>query len=440
MKENNASLQYRTAFIIITVLFFLWGFTTVLIDSLIPHLIRLFDLTYFQAGLVQFAFFAAYFILSIPASSILSVIGYKKGIVVGLCTMAIGCFLFYPAASYREFGIFIAANFVLAAGITVLQVAANPYVTVLGSSEGASSRLNLSQAFNSLGTAIAPIFGAAFILSDAVKSQDEINALSTQAKEVYLASEADAVQRPFLYLGIFILCIATYFVFTRLPKVMDEKSKGKYFDLFKHRNLMLGVVGIFFYVGSEVAIGSYVVNYFLSMNIDELIMNNSFMRSISAALLSTGIEHSDGAAIVGVFATFYWSGAMIGRFIGSYLTRVFKPAIVLCCFAACAIILLLISMNSIGFLSMWSILCVGLFNSIMFPTIFALAIDDLDDLKPLASGLLCTAIVGGAVIPPLYGLLTDNFGFKMALFLLIFCYGYIFYYGNWKRGRKTVRS
>ncbi len=435
MKKNNAN---RTAFIIITILFFIWGFTTVLIDSLIPHLIKLFDLSYFEAGLAQFSFFIAYFVLSIPISSILSKIGYKNGIVVGLCTMAVGCFLFYPAAAYRVFGIFIFANFVLAAGITVLQVAANPYVTVLGSSEGASSRLNLSQAFNSLGTALAPIFGAAFILSGAVKSKEEIQALTAHAKELYLNQEAEAVQQPFLYLGIFILCIAVYFMFTNLPKVIGEKVKGKYSDLFKHRNLMLGVVGLFFYVGTEVAIGSYLVNYFLNMGLDKLILQNSFMRSLTELLLSTGIKVSSGAAIVGVFATFYWLGAMIGRFIGSYLTKIFKPALVLCCFAICAIAMLLITMNTGGFIAMWTVLAVGLFNSIMFPTIFALSIDDVHELKPLASGLLCTAIVGGAVIPPLYGLLADNIGFKLAFFLLIICYAYIFYYGYWKRKQKTI--
>lgn len=430
--------SYRTAFILITVLFFLWGFTTVLIDSLIPRLIDLFDLTYFQAGLIQFGFFGAYFVLSIPASSILSRIGYKNGIVLGLATMAVGCFLFYPAASYKAYWVFIFANFILAGGITVLQVAANPYVTVLGPPEGASSRLNLSQAFNSLGTSIAPLIGATFILSKTILSTEELAELSEEARIIYLNSEAQAVQQPFLYLGSFILLIALYFLFTNLPKLIDEKAEGRYLDLFKDRNLVLGVMGIFFYVGAEVAIGSYMVNYFLSMGLDDLIVNNSFMRGISDFLLSSGVEGSDGKAIVGVFVAFYWTGAMIGRFIGSYLTKIFRPFSVLLWFSAMAIILLLISMNTIGLVSMWSIIFVGLFNSVMFPTIFALAIEDSGKLKPLASGLLCTAIVGGAIIPPLYGLFTDRLGFKFALLLLVLCYGYILYYGVWKRRRKGL--
>lgn len=430
MKGNK---QFRTAFILITVLFFLWGFTTVLIDSLIPRLIELFDLTYFQAGLIQFGFFAAYFLLSIPASSILARIGYKNGIVLGLVTMSLGCFLFYPAAGYKIFGVFVLANFVLAAGITVLQVAANPYVTVLGPPEGASSRLNLSQAFNSLGTSIAPIVGATFILSKTILSSEEVGRMTEEARILYLDAEAKAVQQPFLYLGLFILLIAVYFLFSSLPKVMNEKSEGRYSELFKDRNLVLGVLGIFFYVGAEVAIGSYLVNYFLSMDLDKIIAGNNFMRSISDFFLTAGVSGSDGRAIVGVFVAFYWTGAMIGRFVGSYLTRVFRPAKVLMWFGLAAVSLLIISIASTGLLSMWSIIFVGLFNSIMFPTIFALAIENTGDLKPKASGLLVTAIVGGAVIPPLYGFITDATGFKVALLLLIGCYAYIVFYAVFRK-------
>lgn len=431
--------SYRSSFILLTTLFFLWGFITVLVDSLIPRLRELFTLTYFQAGLVQFAFFGAYFLLSIPASYILSKIGYKRGIILGLLTMATGCLLFYPAASYRVFGIFMLAYFILAGGMTILQVAANPFVAVLGSEDGASSRLNLSQAFNSLGTAIAPAVGALFILSDTIKTEDEITALTTSAKETYLASEASAVQIPFVGLALFIGLIALIFLFAKLPKMISETNTGTYAEAFKNKNLMLGVLGIFFYVGAEVAIGSYLVNYFLDMNLVDVIKENGFMKSIAEGILNSGITDKDNKAIVGVFVTFYWSGAMIGRFVGSYLTKIMKPGKVLGIFASCAIMLIVISISTTGLVSMWSILAVGLFNSIMFPTIFTLAIDGIGDLKPKASGLLCTAIVGGALIPPTYGFLTDNVGFKLALFFIIACYTYILWYG-YKNSKKRTHA
>ena len=425
----NQPKSYRSSFILLTILFFLWGFITVLVDSLIPRLRELFTLTYFQAGLVQFAFFGAYFLLSIPASYILSKIGYKKGIILGLLTMATGCLLFYPAASYRVFGIFMLAYFILAGGMTILQVAANPFVAVLGSEDGASSRLNLSQAFNSLGTAIAPAVGALFILSDTIKTEDEIAALTETAKDTYLASEASAVQMPFLGLALFIGLIAIIFLFAKLPKMISETETGTYAEAFKNKNLMLGVLGIFFYVGAEVAIGSYLVNYFLDMNLVEIIKENGLMKSIAEGILNSGLTDNDNKAIVGVFVTFYWSGAMIGRFIGSYLTRIMKPGKVLGIFATIASILILISISTTGLVSMWSILAVGLFNSIMFPTIFTLSIEGIGELKPKGSGLLCTAIVGGALIPPLYGYLTDLIGFKTALFFIIACYSYILWFG-----------
>ncbi len=429
---TSTNKSYQKAFIFLTSLFFLWGFITVLVDSLIPRIRELFTLSYFEAGLVQFAFFGAYFLLSIPAGYILARIGYKKGIILGLSTMAIGCLLFYPAASYRVFGIFMLAYFVLAGGITILQVAANPYVAVLGSEEGASSRLNLSQAFNSLGTAIAPAIGAMLILSDKVKSKDEIAALSETAKEQYLLAEAEAVQTPFIGIAGFIIVLALIFVFVKLPKLLEKVPNGGYAKLLSNKSLMMGAIGIFVYVGAEVSIGSYLVNYFMDMNLFEAIKNNAFMKGISETLLNADLGTVDNKAIVGAFVTFYWSGAMVGRFIGAYLTKVIAPAKVLMSFAIGALALILISMNTSGFVAMWTILAVGLFNSIMFPTIFTLAIDGLDDLKPQASGVLCTMIVGGAIIPPLYGLLTDNIGFKLAFVLVILCYGYIWFYGKSK--------
>lgn len=426
------STTYKSAFIFLTSLFFLWGFITVLVDSLIPRLREVFTLNYFQAGLVQFAFFGAYFLLSIPSGFILSKIGYKKGIILGLLTLATGCLLFYPAASYREFSIFMLAYFVVASGITILQVAANPYVAVLGSEEGASSRLNLSQAFNSLGTTIAPAIGAMFILSDKVKNPQEIAALNTIDKESYYISEAAAVQSPFIGIAIFVAILAFIFIFIKLPKLIKSSPKGGYIKVLQSKSLMMGAIGIFVYVGAEVAIGSYLINYFLDMNLASLIKESTFMRSISEGILGSDSQTLDNKAIVGAFVTFYWSGAMIGRFIGAHLTKIIKPAKVLSFFAIGAILLILISMSTSGFIAMWSVLAVGLFNSIMFPTIFSLSIEGLDDLKPQASGVLCTMIVGGAIIPPLFGLLSDQTGFKTALTLVLICYIYIVFYGRRK--------
>jgi len=436
----NQQKSYRSSFILLTTLFFLWGFITVLVDSLVPRLRELFTLTYAQAILVQFAFFGAYFVLSVPASYILSKIGYKKGIILGLLTMAFGCLLFYPAASYRVFGIFILAYFILAGGMTILQVAANPFVAVLGSEEGASSRLNLSQAFNSLGTAIAPAVGALFILSDTIKTESEISRLAGEARELYLAGEASAIQKPFLGLAVFIILIAIIFFFAKLPKLISESHTGTYSEAFKQKNLMLGVLGIFFYVGAEVSIGSFLVNYFQDMNMVILIRESPLLMNIAdtvAHIFFKSLDGADDKALLGIFVIFYWSGAMIGRFVGSYLTKIMKPGKVLGIFATIAIALIIISISTTGLLSMWSILAVGLFNSIMFPTIFTLAIDGIGELKPKGSGLLCMAIVGGAIIPLICGNLIDSLGFKIAFLFITICYGYILWYG-YKNSKKTI--
>ncbi|UJH90676.1 sugar MFS transporter [Antarcticibacterium sp. 1MA-6-2] len=434
--ENKQS--YRKAFIFLTILFFLWGFITVLVDSLIPRLREVFTLSYFQAGMVQFAFFGAYFLLSIPAGYILSRIGYKNGIILGLGTMAVGCLLFYPAASYRIFGIFMLGYFILAGGITILQVAANPYVTLLGPEKTASSRLNLSQAFNSLGTAIAPAIGALFILKDKVKTKEEIELLDAAQKNAYYISEASTVQNLFIGIAIFIVLIAIIFAFVKLPKIGDTASSNDYSRVLKNKNLIMGAFGIFFYVGAEVAIGSYLVNYFLSLDLATTVRDTPFMKTVAEWILTSGVSESSDMAVVGVFVTFYWTGAMIGRFIGSYFTKIFNPAFILSFFASCAIILIIISTLSVGLTAMWSIIAVGLFNSIMFPTIFSIALDGLGDDKPQGSGILCTMIVGGALIPPAFGFLTDSFNFHTALILVMGCYAYILYYGFKNAKRKVA--
>ena len=432
MSKNKS---YKSALIFLTTLFFLWGFITVLVDSLVPRLKDVFEMSYAKTVLVQFAFFTAFFVVSVPAGAVLSKIGYRKGIVLGLLIMALGCLLFYPAAEFRNFTIFLIGYFTLAGGITVLQVAANPYVALLGSEEGASSRLNLSQAFNSLGTTIAPVVGALFLLSDSVKTSEEINALSTLEKVDYYAAEAATVQTPFLLIATFIGILAVVFAFIKLPKVMQESPKGGYLSLLRNKLMLMGALGIFVYVGAEVAIGSFLVNYFNDMNLAVIVADNETMMRIANSIASTfnkTFSNSDPKSLLGIFIIFYWGGAMIGRFVGAYLTRILPAGRVLSLFALLAIVMIAVSITTQGLLSMWSILAVGLFNSIMFPTIFTLTLEGLGDLKAQASGLLCMAIVGGAIIPFVFGGLIDSFGFKTAFILTLFCYGYILYYGKLK--------
>jgi FHS family L-fucose permease-like MFS transporter len=418
-KNNSVPEQetnYTFALTILTSLFFMWGFLTCLNDILIPHLKAVFSLNYAQAMLIQFSFFAAYAIVSLPSGILVEKIGYRKGIVIGLITAGIGCLIFYPAAGYRSYTIFLIALFILAAGITLLQVAANPYVAILGKPETASSRLNLTQAFNSLGTTVAPYFGSLLILSVAVKSTEEIQLMSYADLSAYQLAEASAVQVPYLGLAAALLVIAAIFALIKLPEieaasVAASNSKGKSFDDLYHnawgyKHLILGAVGIFVYVGAEVSIGSFLVNYFGHTDI-------------------VGLPEAQA----GKFISFYWGGAMIGRFIGSAVQRRIKPGTVLAFNAFVASGLVITSMLTFGYVAMWSILLVGLFNSIMFPTIFTLAIDGLGKHTGQGSGILCTAIVGGAIIPVLQGVIADNIGIHHAFILPVICYLFIAYYG-----------
>ena len=408
--------NYTFALVVLTSLFFMWGFLTCLNDILIPHLKAVFTLNYTQVMLIQFSFFTAYAIVSIPAGFLVEKVGYKYGIVAGLLTGGAGCLLFYPAAGAQSYGMFLAALFVLAAGITVLQVAANPYVAILGRPETASSRLSLSQAINSLGHTIAPYIGSLLILSVAVKTVDELRAMTPQQIEAYQLTEASAVQTPYLWLAGVLVAIAVIFAVIKLPKIeasevgSSGEGGGNMHDLhhsaWGYKHLVLGAVGIFLYVGAEVSIGSFLVNYFGQANI--------------AAL---------DPADAGKFVSFYWGAAMVGRFIGSAVQRVVRPAKVLVVNAFIAAGLVILSMLSFGHVAMWSILAVGLFNSIMFPTIFTLAIDGLGKHTGQASGILCTAIVGGAIVPVVQGYFADTIGIHHAFFIPVLCYLYVAYYG-----------
>lgn len=407
--QNYQDKNYGFALTSLTTLFFMWGFITCLNDILIPHLKAVFNLTYVQAMLVQFCFFGAYFLMSLPSGYIVKKLGYKKGIVVGLLIAACGCVLFYPAAALHNYPVFLFALFVLASGITLLQVSANPYVSLLGAPKTASSRLTLTQAFNALGTTVAPTFGAFLILDS--------------ASEAFLTpvQNAESVQLPYLLLAGMLILLAGIFAWLKLPDIMNEqkeaaeKSETIEGSAWQYRHLTLGAVGIFMYVGAEVAIGSFLVSFLAQENIAGL------------------KEH-----VAAHYITYYFGGAMVGRFIGAAVMQKLPAGKVLGFNASMAIILVVIAMSTSGQLAMWSILLVGLFNSIMFPTIFSLALNGLGKHTAQGSGILCLAIVGGAIVPLLQGALADSVGVQLSYVLPIFCYLFIAFYGL--SGSKPVQA
>lgn len=378
---------HRFAFIAMTCLFFFWGFITVLNDILIPFLKDSFNLNYTQAMLVQFCFFGAYFIVSPFAGKLIDKVGYQQGIVLGLLTTALGCILFYPSASLNVYMLFLLAFFVLASGITILQVAANPYVAALGPDKTAASRLNLAQAANSLGTTVGPIVGAALIFGAAT-------------------ADASAVQGPYLILAVLLLLVAIMFRFIKLPRIASvESDETSDASVWNHRSLVLGALAIFLYVGGEVSIGSFLVNYFAESSIG-------------------GLSHAQAGEMV----AYYWGAAMIGRLVGAAAMNYIAPTKYLSINALIAIVMIIVSMNSTGNLAMWSILAVGFFNSIMFPTIFTLAVKGLGSLTSKGSGLVCQAIVGGALIPLVQGVAADMIGIQLSFIVPMLCYIYIGWY------------
>jgi MFS transporter, FHS family, L-fucose permease len=398
----------RVALAVVTSLFFMWGFVTVLNDVLVPHLKSIFDLKYAKASLIQSAFFLAYFIFSIPSAKLIDWVGYKKTMVVGVVVMGLGALLFIPAAMVPSYPLFLAALMVLAGGITALQVAANPYVAVLGPPETASSRLNLSQAFNSLGTAIAPYLGGLLILSAKSTDMNVVRQMSADALQTYRVQEASSVKLPYLVIGLALISLAVAISFFKLPPMPGaEHHKGDPAagSVWRHRNLVFGVVGIFLYVGAEVSIGSFLINYFNQSNIGNI---------------------SESAAAK--YVSLYWLGAMVGRFIGSAILQKVRTGTVLGLAAIAASGLVCISILTSGHVAMWSIILVGFFNSVMFPSIFTLGIAELGPLTGDGSGLLIMAIVGGAVIPFAQGALADRIGLHHAFILPAICYLYIVYY------------
>jgi FHS family L-fucose permease-like MFS transporter len=404
---STAPQSYAAPLATVTTLFFMWGFLTCLNDILVPHLKSIFDLNYTRVMFIQFAFFGAYFIFSIPSAKIIDWIGYQRSMVLGLLTMGVGAFLFVPAASAPSYPLFLAALIVLAAGITCLQVAANPYVTVLGKPETASSRLNLTQAFNSLGTFLAPFFGGLFILT-AAPNMAQIRALPPDALQAFRLHEAATVKAPYIGLGITLVILALAIGSFKLPKIEHAQHKvgEKVNDsIWRHPNLIFGAIAIFVYVGAEVSIGSFLVNYFGQPEIG-------------------GLTEKVAAS----FVAFYWGGAMVGRFIGSALLQKVKTGGLLGICAVCAAALVGISMMTNGHVAMYSIILVGFFNSIMFPSIFTLGVAELGPLTGDGSGIMIMAIVGGAILPVAQGWIADHIGIHHAFFLPVICYLYILFF------------
>ena len=428
--SQTAPARYGSALAVVTTLFFMWGSLTSLNDVLIPYAQHVFNIRLAASMLIQTAFFSAYFIFSIPASRIIDWVGYKKAIIVGLGTMIVACLGFYPAAKVPSFPFFLAALIILATGITILQVAANPYVAVLGKPETGSSRLNLTQAFNSLGTAIFPWVGAHLILGT-----------TTSAIAQSTSQGANAVIRLYVYffavaLAILALAIGRF----RLPEIPSaEHQLGQKINdsVWRHPNLILGAIGIFVYVGGEVAIGSSIANYLALDNVGHFISASS--------IPDAAARYRSALGLAARYISVYWLGAMVGRFIGSGLLQKIKPGKLLAFCAVAAALLVGISVLSSGHVAMWTILMVGLFNSIMFPTIFTLGIAELGPLTGDGSGILNMAIVGGAIIPWIVGRVADFInhdyypalsqgetswgqGIHYAMILPVLCYLYILFF------------
>lgn len=391
--EGTGNQNYMPALISLAVLYFMNGFITCLNDTLVPFFKEGFTLSYADSSLVQFYFFLTYGLMSFPAGMIVEKIGYKNGMVLGFAIAAIGALLFYPAADMHLYYLFLAALFVLAIGIVVLQVASNPYITALGPAETASSRLTLIQAVGSIGTTVAPIFGAHYILSRLQES----------------GTSSDAVKYPYLGISALLICIALVVYNLKLPKISTGAesavaSPEERRSLFSFRNLNYGSWAIFAYVGAEVSIGTFLTNYI-------------------ADTLTMGVEDANS------YVSYYWGGMLVGRLIGSYVLKTLKPSHVLTFCASGAILLVLFSVSTTGALAVWSMIGVGIFNSVMFAIIFSLSVQGLGKYTTKASGILSTAIVGGAIVSFSQGYLKDHSTWAIAFMIPVLCYLYIVFFG-----------
>lgn len=408
----NDSKKYLVPFVLVTSLFFLWAFVHNLEPILIPHLKKACQLTDFQSALIDSAVYIGYFLVALPAGLVMKRYGYKRAILIGLLLYSIGAFLFIPAADTRVYSFFLGALFIIAAGCTFLETAANPYVTILGNAETATTRLNFAQSFNGLGAVIAPWLGGIFILSGVELSAEEVTAMSTAELSQYLQSEADTVKTPYLVIGVVVLCVASLIFLSKMPESTTNTKIGMFGlkKVFRHTHLKWGVLAQFFYVGAQVCVTSFFIRF---------------------ARFTNDTPEKQAAFLL----TLAMLGFLAGRFIGTLLTR-FMPANKLLAFASIACILLLgLAIGVDSSMAVWAVFAVPFFESIMFPTIFALAIKDLREDTEIGSSLVVMAIAGGALFPPLMGFISDQSNIQISYVIPLLCFLVVAWYG-W-RGYKV---
>jgi FHS family L-fucose permease-like MFS transporter len=401
--------RFLLPLILVTSLFFLWALGVNLNDILIPHLKKAFSLTDFQSSLIQSAFFGGYFVAALPAGWLMQRVGYKRGILIGLLVCATGAFLFIPAATIRIYGFFLLALFIMACGQCFLEVAANPYVTILGSPQSSERRLNLAQSFNSVGAVITPFIGAAFILSGVEYSAAQLGAMSSDQLLGYRVAEANMVKVPYLVIAGIFLFVATLIYLSKLPEIREGdvedvpagKDRG---SVWAHGHLIKGVLAQFFYVGAQVGVASFVIRF---------------------------AEHSIPGThekVAAHYLQMHLIGFMIGRFAGSAIMRYIPAPKLLRLFAAGALLSVLVALFASGAVPVWAVVLIGFFHSIMFPTIFALSLKNLGPLTKVGSSLLVMSIIGGAVCPAIMGIVSDATNIQHAFVVPMICYIYVLYF------------
>ena len=406
--------KYILAFVLVTSLFFMWALGVNLNDILIPHLKKAFRLTDLQSSLIQSAFFGGYFLAAIPAGWLLERIGYRRGILAGLLTCALGAFLFIPASSIRVYGFFLFALFVMACGQGVLEVAANPYVTILGPPDSSERRLNLAQSFNAVGAVVTPIIGRAFILSGIEYSSAQLSAMTPEQSAAYSALEASRVRGPYLVITALFLFVAVLIYFAHLPEIREgskETTSGQpdapknYWEILRYKHLVKGVIAQFFYVGAQVGVTSFVIRF--------------------TQQILPGTPEKTAAD----YLKWHLIGFMIGRFAGSAIMQRIAPPRLLGLFAGSALVCTLVAILGTGAAPVWAVVLIGFFHSIMFPTIFALGVKSLGAFTKLGSALLVMSIIGGAIVPALMGYISDASSIQRAFVVPLICYAYVLYYG-----------
>ncbi len=406
MKENKS---YWVAFILVTSLFFLWGFAHNLDPILIPHLKKSFTLTTTQSTLIDSAVFIAYFLMALPAGFIMKKLGYKMGIIIGLLFFATGCFLFIPSANEQSYNYFLIALFIIACGLTILETAANPYAAALGDPSSATQRLNLAQSFNGLAAALAPVIGARLILTKGF-TDAELNGMTEAARKIALAAEASSVKMPYTILGIVLLCIAVIFAFIHLPNMKEDEtqSSGKnIFHAFKHRHLSWAVVAQFFYVGAQVSVFSLFILY---------------------ATKSAGLTEIKAADYLGACGIAF----LVGRFLGTFFMKYIRPERLLMLYSAVNILLCMVAIMATGMITVYAVVAICFFMSIMFPTIFSLGIKSLKGDTEYGSSLIIMSIVGGAILPRIFGYISDaSNNIQLGYFVPLVCFMVTCFFG-WK--------